>query len=65
MTICKNLDEKDIKDNKTFGKTVESLLSDKPINGNKIHLNENGDLINSELKTAELLNNFFLNIAKT
>ena len=65
LTICKNLDEKDIKDNKTFGKTVESLLSDKPINGNKIHLNENGDLINSELKTAELLNNFFLNIAKT
>ena len=65
LTICKNLDEKDIKYNKKFGKTVESLLSDKPINGNKIHLNENGDLINIEFKTAELMNNFFLNIAKT
>ena len=65
LTICQNLDEKDIKYNKKFGKTVESLLSDKPINGNKIHLNENGDLINIEFKTAELMNNFFLNIAKT
>ena len=65
LTICENLDEKDIKDNKKFWKTVESLLSDKLINGDKIHLNENEDLIDSEFKTAELLNNFFLNIAKT
>ena len=65
MTICENLDEKDIKDNKKFWKTIESVLPDKPINGDKIHLNENEDLIDSEFKTAELLNNFFLNIAKT
>ena len=50
-----NLDEKDITDNKKFWKTVKPLLSDKSINSDKIHLNGNGELINSESKTAEEL----------
>ena len=29
-----------------------------------MHLNKNGELINSESKTAEVLNNFVLNIVK-
>ena len=57
-------DEKDITGNKIFWKTVEPLLSDKSINSDKIHLNENGELINSESKTAEVLNEFFSNIVK-
>ena len=51
-----NLDEKDITDNKKFWKTVESVLSDKSINSDKIHLIENGELINSGSKIAEVLN---------
>ena len=58
------LDEKKITDNKKFWKTVKSLLSDRSRNNDKIHLNENGELINGESKTAELLNEFFTNIVK-
>ena len=32
------------------------MWSDKSIKSDKIHLNENGELINSESKTAEVLN---------
>ena len=60
-----NIDEKDITDNKHFWKTVKPLLSDKSINSDKIHLNQNGELINSESKTAEVLNEFFSNIVKS
>ena len=59
-----NLDEKDITNNKCFCKTVKPLLSDKSINSCKNHLNKNGVLINSESKTAEILNNFFSNTVK-
>ena len=59
-----NLDEKDITDNKKFWKTVKPLLSDKSINSDKSHLNKNGELINSESKTAEVLNEFFSNMVK-
>ena len=59
-----NLDGNNITDNKKFWKTVRPLLSDKSINSDKIHLNENGELINSESKTVEVLNEFFSNIVK-
>ena len=61
---CGNLNEKDITDNKTFWKTVKPLLSDKSKSSNKIHLSENGELLNNESETAEVLNNFFSNIVK-
>ena len=64
INYYENLDEKQIKDNKKFWKTVKPLLSDKSINSDKIHLNENGELINSESKTVEVLNEFFSNIVK-
>ena len=47
-----NLDEKDITDNKKFWKIVEPILSDKSINSDKIHLNENGELITIEPKNS-------------
>ena len=47
-----NLDEKDITDNKKFWKIVEPILSDKSINSDKIHLNENGELITIEPKSS-------------
>ena len=46
INYYENLDEKDITDNKKFWKTVKPLLSDKSINSDKIHLIENGELIN-------------------
>ena len=59
-----NLDEKEITDHKKFWRTVKPLLFDISINSDKIPLNENGELINSESKTAEVLNKFFSNIVK-
>ena len=59
-----NLDENNIADNKLSWKTVKPLLSDKSVYSDKIHLNENEELINSESKTAEALNEFFSNIVK-
>ena len=51
-------------DNKIFWKTIKLFLSYKSINSDKIHLIENGKLINSKTKTADVLNEFFSNIAK-
>ena len=59
-----NLNEKGITDNKKFWKTIKPFLSDKSINSDKIHLNENGELINGKTKKAEVLNEFFSNIVK-
>ena len=64
MNYYGNLNEKDITDNKKFWKTVKPFLSDKSINSDKIHLNENGELINSKTKAAEVLNEFFSNVVK-
>ena len=60
-----NLDEKDITDIKKLWKNVKPVLSDKSINSDKIHLNENEESINSESKTDEVMNNFFSNVVKT
>ena len=40
------------------------FLSDQSINSDESYLNENGELINSKSKTAEVLNKFFPNIVK-
>ena len=45
MNYYGNLDEKDVRDNRKFGKTVKPFLSDKLTNSDKLHLNENGELI--------------------
>ena len=64
MDTYGNLNEKDITDNKKLWKTVKPFLSDKSINSDNIHLNKNGELINSKSKTAEVVNEFFSNIVK-
>ena len=58
----KNLNEKIIVDNKLFWKTVKPLLSDKVAGKYKIDLFENNELVKTDLKTDEVLNNFFSNI---
>ena len=64
MNYYGHLNEKDITENKKFWETVKPFLSDKSINRDKIHLNENGELINNKTKTAKVLNKFFSNIVK-
>ena len=64
MNYYGNLNEKDVIDNKKFWNTVKPFLSDKSINSDEFHLNENGELINSKPKTAEVLNELFSNIVK-
>ena len=59
-----NLNEKSVVDNKLFWKTVKPLLSDKVAGKDEIHLIENNELVKTDLETAEVLNNFFSNIAQ-
>ena len=59
-----NLNEKSVLDNKLFWKTVKPFLSEKMSGMDKIHLIENNELIKNDLKTAEVLNNFFSNIVQ-
>ena len=57
-----HLNEKDILDNKLFWKTIKSLMPDKVMNRDRINLSVKGELVKTELETAEVLNKFFSNI---
>ena len=59
-----NLDEKKICDNKTFWNIVKPMLSKKIKSNERITLNENDEIINTEKGTAKVLNAFFLNIVQ-
>ena len=59
-----NLNEKSVVDNKLFWKTVKPFLSEKMSGMDKTHWIENNELIKNDLKTAEVLNNFFSNIVQ-
>ena len=54
-TYYETVNEKSAIDNKPFLKTVKSFLFDKILGENKIHLTENGELIKTDLKAAEIL----------
>ena len=59
-----NLDERNLIDNKLFWKTIKPSFSDKIVTRDRIHLTENGEVVKTELETAETLNNFFGNVMK-
>ena len=59
INCYENLDEKEIVDENNFWKTFKTLLFNKSITSDKTHLSENGKLISSESKIAEVLNEFF------
>ena len=59
MRYYENLNEKYVIDNKLIGKTVKPFLFDKTMGESKIRLTENGELIKTDLETAEILNNIF------
>ena len=51
-------------DNKLFWKTIKSSFSDKIVTRDRIQLPENGEVVKTELETAETLNNLFGNVIK-
>ena len=51
-------------DNKLFWKTIKPSFSDKIVTRDRIHLTEIGEVVKTELETAETLNNFFRNVIK-
>ena len=59
-----NLNEKNILHNQLFWKIMKPLFSDKSISGDKINFTENGEYVKTEMKTAEVFNNFFSNLVK-
>ena len=63
-TYYENLDERNLMDNKLFWKTIKPSFSDKIVTRDRIHLTENGEVVKTELETAETLNNFFGNVIK-
>ena len=64
-TYYENLDERNLIDNKLFWKTIKPSFSDKIVTRDRIHLTENGEVVKTELETAETLNNFFGNVTKS
>ena len=59
-----NLNEKNILHNQLFWKIMKPLFSDKSMSGDKINFTENGEYVKTEMKTAEVFNNFFSNLVK-
>ena len=51
-------------DNNLFQKTIKPSFSDKIVTGDRIHLTENGEVVKTELETAETLNNLFGTVIK-
>ena len=60
----RNLDGKNVIDNKKFWETVKVLLSEKSVSRENINLTENEKILTSESERAETLNNYFSNIVK-
>ena len=59
-----NLDAKKVSDNKLFWKVIKPSLSDKSCAKDQINLVEKGEILKTDLETAEVLNTFFGNIVK-
>ena len=58
-----NLDEKKVTDNKTFWKTIKLFLSNKIVSREKVtSIEEDEIIVESDINTAQILNNFFSNI---
>ena len=57
-----NLDEKSVINNKVFRGTVNLFSQIKLWVRTKIHLTENGELITTDLQTADISNRFIPNI---
>ena len=64
-SFYKNLDEKQVSDNKVFWKNVKPFFSDKDVNSSKRTLVEKNSIVVDEKKIANIMNNYSINITKT
>ena len=60
-----SLNVKQGSDNKLFWKSVKPFFSDKGSNSSKITLVEEDNIISDEEEIANIMNNYFVNVAKT
>ena len=60
-----NLNEKNVIHNRKFWKTVKPMLSNKPVNNEKITLADTEKIITNVKEIAKVLNDFFSYIIKT
>ena len=60
----KNLNLKDLSDNRRFWKTIKPCFSNKGLNSKKLLLKEKGNLVSDKKELANIMNNFFINITK-
>ena len=58
------LNEKNITDNRKFWQTVKPFLSEKNKSREKITLVKNQEIISDDVKVANTLNNYFLNVVQ-
>ena len=58
----KHLDTHDLADNRTFWKTIKPVFTDKIQISQPISLLEKGEIINDDVKIAEVFNEYFANI---
>ena len=56
---------KQVSDNKPFWKSVKPFFCDKGSNSSKIRLVEENNIISDEEEIANIMNNYFINVAKT
>ena len=60
----KNLNVKDLSDNRKFWKIMKPYFSNKGLNSNKLLMKERGNLVSDEKEPATIMNNFLINITK-
>ena len=56
---------KQVSNNKLFWKSVKPFFDDKGSNSSKITLEEENKIISDEKKSANTMNNYFINVTKT
>ena len=61
----RNLNIKELNDNKKFWKKIKPFFSDKGLETNNIILKEKNELITNSSTLANLFNNYFINITST
>ena len=60
----RNLNVKDLSDNRKFLKTIKPYFSNKDLNSKRLSLQEKGNLVADEKKLATIMSNFFINVTK-
>ena len=60
----KNLNVKDLSDNRKFCKGMKPYFSNKGLNSNKLLLKEKGNLVSDEKERATIMNKFSINVTK-